>query len=150
MWIFEPEKLHIKKYVESTWIFRPEKLYYKWTWKESRFFDHGNYIEKSMWKRHGFFDQWNYAEKSTWRWREFFDPRNYIEKVEMTYKFVQVWSSMYWGDIDVESMWIALGVPVKFTHPLSFILPLFSQNASQLFLPKGLWRFASTISRGSH
>ena len=29
MWIFEPEKLHIKKYVESTWIFRPEKLYYK-------------------------------------------------------------------------------------------------------------------------
>ena len=105
---------------------------------------------KSMWKRHGFFDQWNYAEKSTWKRHEFFDPRNYIEKVEMTYKFVQVWSSMYWGDIDVESMWIALGVPVKFTHPLSFILPLFSQNASQLFLPKGLWRFASTISRGSH
>ena len=58
--------------------------------------------------------------------------------VEMTWKFVQVWSSMYRDDIDVEWTWIEPGVPVKFTHPFSFIWPLFSQNASRLLLPKGL------------
>ena len=28
-WIFQPSKLHRRKYVEITWIFRPSKLYQK-------------------------------------------------------------------------------------------------------------------------
>ena len=34
----------------------------------------------------------------------------------------------------------------SFTHPPSYILPSFSQNASQLVLPKRLWKFESRIS----
>ena len=33
MWIFQPLKLHRKKYVETTWIFRSAKLHRKSTWK---------------------------------------------------------------------------------------------------------------------
>ena len=32
--------------------------------------------------------------------------------VEMTWKFVEIWSSMYRRNIDVESTWIRRGVPV--------------------------------------
>ena len=34
----------------------------------------------------------------------------------------------------------------SFTHPSSCILPLFSQSASQLLLPRKLWKSVSTIS----
>ena len=34
----------------------------------------------------------------------------------------------------------------SFTHPSSCILPSFSQNTSELLLPKRLWKFESTIS----
>ena len=33
--------------------------------------------------------------------------------VEMTWKFVEIWTLTYLGDIDVESMWIRRGVPVE-------------------------------------
>ena len=58
-WIFQPEKLHRKKYVEKTWVFRPLKLHRK----------------KHVGKKRGFFDHRNYTEKSTWKQRRFFDHR---------------------------------------------------------------------------
>ena len=33
--------------------------------------------------------------------------------VEMTWKFVEIWSSTYRRDIDVESTWIRRGAPVE-------------------------------------
>ena len=53
-WIFQPEKLHRRKYVEKN---------KKSTWKQCGFFDHRNYVEKSTWKQRGFFDQRNDIEK---------------------------------------------------------------------------------------
>ena len=35
---------------------------------------------------------------------------------------------------------------ISFTHPPSCILPSFFKNTSRLFLPKSLWKCASTIS----
>ena len=81
MWIFQPVKLHRKKYMEITWIFGHRNYIEESTWKQHGFFDHRNYIEKSTWKQHGFFDQRNYVKKSTWKQRGFSDHRNYIKKV---------------------------------------------------------------------
>ena len=79
-WIFRPEKLHRKKYVETTWIFWPSKLHRK------------KYVE------------------TTWIFRS---PKLRRKKyMEMTWKFVEICSSTYRRNIDVESTWIRRGAPV--------------------------------------
>ena len=79
-------------------------------WKQRGFFDHRNYIEKSMWKQYGFFGQRNYIEKSTWKQRGFFNQQMTSKKyVEMTWKFVEIWFSMYRRNIRSESTSIRRG-----------------------------------------
>ena len=64
-----------------------------------------------------FFDQQNYIEKSLWKQRCFFDQRNYIKKyLEMTWNFVEICSSTYWRNIDVESTWIRRGMPIGWRY----------------------------------
>ena len=76
-----------------------------------------------MWKPREFFDQKNYIEKSTRKPRGFFYQRNYIEKyAEMTWKFVEIWSSTYRHNIHVESTSIRRGVPVGILLGVSHIL----------------------------
>ena len=117
---------------KSTWkqrgFFYHRDYIEKSTWKQRRFFDQRNYPQKSSWKQGGFLDHRKYIEKSTWKQRGFFDHQNYIEKstrkrrgfsiskitskkyVEMTWKFIEIWSSTHQCNIDIESTWIRRGV----------------------------------------
>ena len=131
-WIFRPSKLHRKGTWKQRRFFDHRNYIEKGTWKRRGFFDHRNYIEKSTWKQGRFFNHRNYIEKSTWKQRGFFDHGNLSKKVggndvdfsnseitskkyvEMTWKFVEIWSSTYRRNIHVESMWIRRGVPVKY------------------------------------
>ena len=75
-WIFQPSKLHWQKYVETTWILRSSK------WHQ---------MEKS-----GFFDQRKYIEKVRRNNVDFLIIEITSKKyVEMTWKFVGIWSSTY-------------------------------------------------------
>ena len=130
-WIFRPEKLHRKKYVETSRFFNYRNYMERSTSKQRAFFDqrnytdnstwkkcgvfgHQNYIEKSTWKQRGSFNQQNYVEKSTWNRHGFFDLQNYIEKVRGNdVKFIEIGSSTYRHNIHVESTWIRRGVPVR-------------------------------------
>ena len=109
-------------------------------WKQRGFFDQRNYVERSTWEKRGFFDHRNCVEKSTLKQRGFFDNRNYFKKVcgnnvdsliseitskkymEMTQKFVKIWSSMYWRNIDVESTSIQRGVPIGVVEVLNKVV----------------------------
>ena len=112
-WIFRPLKLHRKKYVETAGIFEPSKLHQKSTWKQRGFFDHQNYIDKSRWKKRGFFDHGNFSKKVGGNDMDFSISEITSKKyVEMTWKFVEIWSSTYRRNIHVEST--SIRVPVKY------------------------------------
>ena len=119
---------------KSTWkqgrFFNHRNYIKKSMWEQGRFFNHRNYIKKSTWKQGRFFNHRNYIEKSTWKQRGFFDHGNLSKKVggndvdfsiseitskkyvEMTWKFVEIWSSTYRRNIHVEST--SIRVPVKY------------------------------------
>ena len=99
---------------------------------QSGLFDHQNYAEKTKQKHSGYFEEKNYIEKGTWKQRGFFDHRNNVKKtnkrgndvnfsiskitskkhVEMTQRFVEIWSSTYRRTIHFESTSIRPGAPI--------------------------------------
>ena len=64
-WIFWPEKLHRKWYVE---IVRSAKLRQKSAWKQRGFFDQRNYVKKYV-ETTWIFRSVRLHRKSTWKWR---------------------------------------------------------------------------------
>ena len=74
------------------------------TWKHRGFFGLRSYTEKGTWKQRGFFGHQNYIEKSTWKQRGFSTIKITSTKVRGNdVKFVEIWSSAYRRNIDVES-----------------------------------------------
>ena len=75
--------------------------------------------------------------------------------VEMTWKFVKIWSLTYWRNIDVESMWIRRGVPVgmsdfqRFPTLIQRRCPTMKQrsNNSDTTLSRRCFNVASTSYR---
>ena len=80
MWIFRPSKLHWKKDVEITWIFRPAKLHRKKL--------RGNHVDFSTNEITSKKVSGNHVNFSTSK----ITSRKYAE---MTWKFVEIWSSTY-------------------------------------------------------
>ena len=86
-------------------------------WKQRGFFDQQNYTKKRTSKERGFFDHRNYTEKRTWKRRGFFFNKVTSKKyVEMTWKFVEIWSSVYRLNVDVELMSIRRDVPIGYFY----------------------------------
>ena len=80
MWIFRPSKLHWKKDVEITWIFRPAKLHRKKL--------RGNHVDFSTNEITSKKVSGNHVNFSTSK----ITSKKYAE---MTWKFVEIWSSTY-------------------------------------------------------
>ena len=81
----------------------------------TRIFDQQNYTDKITWKEHGFFDHQNYMKKVLGNNKDFLISEILLKKyAEMTWKFVEIWSSTYRCNIDVELTWILRGVPVRY------------------------------------
>ena len=68
MWIFQLEKLHCKKYVETMWISQPVKLHKKVRVNDGDFSTNEITPKKKV-ERREFLDHRNYIKKSTWKWR---------------------------------------------------------------------------------
>ena len=104
-------------------------------WKNRGYFDQQIYVKKGTWRQSGFFEQQNYTKKSTWKKHEFFDhqitpqkvcgnnvdfftidhfsiSKNTFKKyVEMTWKFVKIWSLTFQLNINVVCPLRFLSIP---------------------------------------
>ena len=85
--------------MDKTWIFWPEKLHWK-----------------CMWKQRGFFQPSKLHWKKVSRNNVDFSISEITSKkyVEMTWKFVKIWSLTYRRNIDIKSTWIRRGMSVGF------------------------------------
>ena len=117
MWIFRSSKLHQKKYLEKTWIFQPAKL----RRKKGRGNDLDFSISKITSKKvRGNDVNFSISEITSKKY------------VKMTWKLIEIWSSTYQCNIDVESTWIRRGVPVE--RPLLIYTCLKPRRYHNLYL----------------
>ena len=112
--------MEIHSMVEKTWIFRPEKLHRK------------EYMETTWIFWPAKLRRKKYVETT-----KIFRPVKLRRKkyMETTWKFVEIWSSTYRSNIDVESTWIRRGVPVWFlvdAHRFGVAFPKL-QTFSEIF-----------------
>ena len=128
--ICRPAKLHLKKYVETTWIFWPAKLHRKSAWKLRGLFDHQIKLKKVRGNNEDFSTIEITSPKIRGNNVDFSTIKITLKKVhenkvdlsnseitskkyvEMTRKFVEIWSSTDRHNINVESTLIRRGVPV--------------------------------------
>ena len=108
-------------FCQKSGLFNHQNYVEKSKQKHSGYFDERNYIEKSTWKQGGFFDHRNYIVKVRGNNADFstieitskkvrgndvdFSISKITSKkyVEMTWKFVEIWSLTYPRNIHVES-----------------------------------------------
>ena len=127
---FLPIEILMENVRANSVFFDHQNYVEKSKWKQRGFFDQRNYIEKSMWKnvdistieitseKVGKNDvDFSISEIKSKKVRgndvEFLISKIISKKyVEMTWKFVKIWSSTYRRIIDVESTSIRRGVPV--------------------------------------
>ena len=114
-WIFQPEKLNRKKYVEITWVFRPAKLhrkkYVETTCQIASIKVGGDKIDFLT-------SEITSKKKKCGNDVDFLISELHRKKyVEMSWKFVEICSSTYRRNIGVESTRIQRGVPVGITLP---------------------------------
>ena len=110
-------------YQKRSQIFADRTFVEKSICKQSGFLDHQNYVKKSKQKHRGYLDQRIYIEKiekSSWKQRGSLGQQDYTKKnlettwifrsaklpskkyAEITWKFVEIWSSTYRRNINVK------------------------------------------------
>ena len=114
MWIFRPEKLHRNKVRGNNLDFLAIEITSKKVRGNNVHFSTSEITpKKNKWKQHGFSTREITSKKVRGNEVHFSISEITSKKyVEMTWKLVEIWSSTYRRNIDVEATWIRRGVPV--------------------------------------